>query len=191
MNWSEKYHSRLIEVITANQESIENGICTLVQEFLEVIQRNNSVWILGNGGSASTAEHFETDLSLIKVKNLDRYLKVSAITTNSSLLTAVSNDVSYAEVFEVILSRKASKGDLVISISASGDSSNILRAISFAKNSGMRTFSLLGFDGGLAKKVSDVSFIIKTNPGEYGIVEDIHLSICHAVSAELRGRLVN
>lgn len=190
MNPAASYHERLIEVICENQEVINGGINLLVGEIMNAFHRDNSVWLLGNGGSASTAEHFETDLSLIKFDGLKRYPKVMALTPNSSLITAISNDISYESSFEVLLERRVRSGDLLVAISASGNSKNIINAIEYCKKVNIRTFCLLGFSGGIAKGKSDAYLLVKTNPGEYGIVEDIHLSICHAVSAEIRRRII-
>jgi len=187
----ETYHDRLITVFKQNQSVVEIGVQELAAAILEMRDLDKHVWIIGNGGSASTAEHFETDLSFVKLEAVAMLPNVAAITANSALVTAVSNDVSYSKLFETILVRKVRSGDLLICISASGNSYNIINAISIAKSRGVRTFSLLGFDGGEASFESDQSIIVNTNQGEYGIVEDIHLSICHAVSTLIREKLMN
>jgi D-sedoheptulose 7-phosphate isomerase len=111
--------------------------------------------------------------------------QISSLISNSALISAVSNDISYDEVFKVILQRKARGGDLLIAISASGNSKNILKSLQWAKSEKIKTISILGFDGGLAQEMSDSSVVIMTELGEYGIVEDIHLSLCHAVAEEI------
>jgi len=88
-------------------------------------------------------------------------------------------------VFKVLLQKKAKPGDLLLLFSVSGNSKNILAAIEGARQIGVQTFSVLGYDGGQAKARSDQSLIVRTRNGEFGIVEDIHLSICHAVSSEI------
>lgn len=163
----------------------------MADEIMRARQRNRSVWIIGNGGSASTAEHFETDLSFVRDRNLEILPNVNSLTSNSALVTATSNDVSFQELFKVMLTRKAQSGDLLIAISASGNSPNILNALTLAKALRLRTFSLLGFDGGESVTQSDDAILVLTEVGEYGIVEDIHLSICHAVSARIREELAN
>ena len=190
MKLAQTYHERLVEVIQSNANCINIGIERMSNEILEASERGNNVWVIGNGGSASTAEHFETDLAYIRHDNLRFYPSVSALTANSSLTTAISNDISYEDIFGVILNRRGKSGDFLITISASGNSLNILNAIVQAKTQGIATFSLLGFDGGQASKISDDSLVVLTQSGEYGIVEDIHLSICHAVSKKLLTRLV-
>ena len=125
-------------------------------------QRRN-IWIIGNGGSASNAEHFETDTSFIRHEEISEPPLVTALTSNSALVTAVSNDISYEDLFRVLIKRKATKGDLLVSISASGNSQNVINGILQAKIQGVTTFSLLGFDGGKAKMISDKSLVISTN----------------------------
>ena len=137
---------------------------------------------MGNGGSASTAEHFETDLSFIRKGTSFPKIKVSALTSNSSLISAIANDIGYENVFLHQLFRMAERGDLCIFISASGNSENLLKAADAAKQIGLRTFGLLGFNGGKLEQSLDNSIIVKTEIGRYGPVEDVHLAICHAIS---------
>lgn len=184
-----EYFERLSLVLQSNRNSITRGIEGLAGKILEVSERRRNVWIIGNGGSASTAEHFETDLSFIRYNIDNKVPVVNSLTANSALLTAISNDIDYASVFSTILKKKSSQGDFLISISASGNSKNILEAIEFARKHGLTTFSLLGFDGGHAKNLSDDSIVVLTEKDEYGIVEDLHLMICHAVSETIVRRL--
>jgi len=177
MNSDKLYHERLIEVIQQNANAIAVGIKILSNEIFEAIKRGNNVWIIGNGGSASTAEHFETDLAFVRHNNLSIYPTVTALTANSSLVTATSNDISYEDLFGVIVARRGKSDDILLTISASGNSPNILNALLRGKSQRLRTFSLLGFDGGQASKISDKSIVVLTQSGEYGIVEDIHLGV--------------
>ena len=149
---------------------------------LSCISSKNSIWILGNGGSASTAEHFETDLSFIRKGNSFPKIRVSALTSNSALFSAIANDIGYENVFSHQLFRRAEPGDLCILISASGNSENLLKAVSAAKEIGLITLGLLGFDGGKLMPLLNHSILVKTEIGKYGAVEDIHLAICHAIS---------
>lgn len=137
------------------------------------------MWIIGNGGSASTAEHFATDLSCIRFKKIGSFPKVEAITANSALIAAILNDLSYVGLFEVILKRKAQSGDLLISISASGNSPNVINAIMYAKRNKLRTFSLLGFYGGKAKTICDKAVVVKSNLGD---MESLNMCIYQYVT---------
>ena len=160
----------------------ESDLNAAAGSILQCIADQNSIWIMGNGGSASTAEHFETDLSFIRMGNSFPKANVSALTGNSSLISAIANDIGYENVFSHQLFRKAKPGDLCILISASGNSENLIKAAIAAKEIGLNTFGLLGFDGGKLVQILDSSIIVRTEIGKYGPVEDLHLAICHALS---------
>jgi D-sedoheptulose 7-phosphate isomerase len=163
-----------------------------VTRFLSYLEQayaeDRQVFIIGNGGSAATASHMACDLG----KNLYppasagsvRRLRVSSLTDNVSLLTALANDCGYDQVFSQQLAIALQPGDLVVAISASGNSPNVLEALAFARARGARTAGLLGFDGGRARDLVDVAVIIGSR--DYGHVEDLHLMLNHVVAAWLR-----
>jgi D-sedoheptulose 7-phosphate isomerase len=144
---------------------------------------------LGNGGSASTAEHFETDLSFVRYNRKSLKINAAALTSNSALISAISNDIGFDKVFSHQLQRKASNGDVCIVISASGNSVNLINGVRVAKQMGLKSIGILGFDGGELASQVDFSILVKTEIGKYGPVEDAHLAICHAISRELLNRL--
>jgi D-sedoheptulose 7-phosphate isomerase len=172
-----------------NQSEFRFSINEVTDVILNCILSENSIWILGNGGSASTAEHLETDLSFIRheIKNLK--IRASALTGNSALITAIANDIGYENIFSHQLLRKATNGDLCILISASGKSLNLINAVRIAKQMGLGTIGLLGFDGGELASQVDFSIIVETEIGKYGPVEDVHLAICHAISENLLAKI--
>ena len=168
-----------------DKDEIKLNINEATDIILDCTLNENSIWIIGNGGSASTAEHFETDLSFVRHQINALKIRASALTSNSALITAIANDIGFENIFSHQLLRKAIKGDLCIVISASGKSSNLIKAVKIAKQIGLRTIGLLGFDGGELAKQVDFSIIVKTEIGKYGPVEDVHLAICHAISENL------
>lgn len=174
--------------------SQEFNLVPIVDQLCAASEAGNSVWIMGNGGSASTAEHFETDLSFVRAGSNFPSVKATALTSNSSLITAIANDIGYENIFSHQLFRKASKGDLCFLISASGNSQNLIKAVEACKNLGLISIGILGFDGGKLAKIVDHLVLVETDIGKYGPVEDMHLGICHAVSAlvakELSTRVV-
>ena len=172
------------------EEELTLNVKRATQIILDCISNKNSIWILGNGGSASTAEHFETDLSFVRYDKKTLKINASALTSNSSLITAISNDIGFEKIFSHQLQRKASKGDLCIVISASGNSLNLINGVKVAKLMGLTSIGLLGFDGGELAGQVDFSIIVKTEIGKYGPVEDAHLAICHAISQELLNHLI-
>ena len=179
------YHDRLCEVISQNRKEIDFGIIKLTKLIESIIEKKRNIWVIGNGGSSSSAEHFETDLSLIRYTDVNIKINVQALTANSSLITATANDLSFTDIFASNLKRRLSKKDLLIAISASGNSPNIIRAVELASELGAVTFGLVGFNGGTLKSKCDNNILVMSNLGEYEIVEDIHLSILHAVKLEL------
>ena len=171
------------------EEVLVPQIKKATQVILDCISSKNSIWILGNGGSASTAEHFETDLSFVRYNRKSLKINAAALTSNSALISAISNDIGFDKVFSHQLQRKASNGDVCIVISASGNSVNLINGVRVAKQMGLKSIGILGFDGGELASQVDFSIVVKTEIGKYGPVEDAHLAICHAISRELLNRL--
>ena len=167
------------------KEELNLSIKKASQIIFDCISNKNSIWILGNGGSASTAEHFETDLCFVRYEKKGLKINASALTGNSALITAISNDIGFERVFSHQLERKASRGDLCVVISASGNSLNLINAVKVAKQMELKSIGLLGFDGGELASQVDFSIVVNTETGKYGPVEDIHLAICHAISQNL------
>lgn len=189
-NLSKSNYFTYLANLLENEEMILQ-VKKATQIFFDCISNKNSIWILGNGGSASTAEHFETDLSFVRYERKNLKINATALTSNSALLTAISNDLGFENVFSHQLQRKASKGDLCMVISASGNSLNLINGVKFAKQMELKSFGLLGFDGGELANHVDFSIVVKTEIGKYGPVEDAHLAICHAISQELIDLLNN
>jgi D-sedoheptulose 7-phosphate isomerase len=152
----------------------------------ETIDSNNRIWVAGNGGSAATASHFATDLSRCN-NSSGEPVKGISLCDNSGLITAIGNDFGFDQIFSCQLSNAAAKGDLLIVISASGNSKNLLLAMGWAKNNGVKTLALTGFDGGKAKMLADTSLHVPTSDGDYGVAEDAHSMLCHFLSSQFRG----
>jgi D-sedoheptulose 7-phosphate isomerase len=157
----------------------------LYSALLEVRKNRSNLFIAGNGGSASTAQHFSIDLG---VGGLSRnsIIRAVSLSDNQSAVTAISNDFNYKYVYSSQLSLFGNFGDLLLVISASGNSENLIEAVSTAKSMGIQTFGMLGFDGGALRSLCDQSILVNTQKGDYGIVEDVHLSICHNLTEALR-----
>jgi len=161
-----------------------NDLASAISVIQETSEKGKIVWIAGNGGSALTASHFATDLG----RCIDRQgskIKSLSITDNSGILTAIANDFSFEEIFSRQLSYLASENDLLIVISASGNSKNLLKGIEYAKLNGIKTLAISGFNGGLVKDICDYSIHTPTSLGAYGIAEDSHSIICHFISSML------
>jgi len=147
--------------------------------------QGKTVYLIGNGGSATTASHFATDLShgtLLKGKLL---IKAVSLVDNIPLITAISNDRGYERVFVNQIKNLFQKGDILIAISASGNSLNLIEAVKLAKKMGGVTIGLLGFDGGKLAKICDYAIIVHTEKGQYGPVEDVHIFLDHMITSYL------
>jgi D-sedoheptulose 7-phosphate isomerase len=178
----------LSKLILAMNKLNRKEIVELYKLLKETTEKDARVFIAGNGGSATTSEHFVTDLGIgSHIRGAKLTVKAFSLNSNVGVLTALSNDTAYEKVFsEQLKSLEPKKTDIVIAISASGNSPNILNLLLAAKSLGMRTCALTGFDGGKARELADLSVHVSTDLNEYGIVEDLHLSICHIVTELLR-----
>ncbi|HCL69544.1 MAG TPA: sugar isomerase [Actinobacteria bacterium] len=145
------------------------------------------VFFIGNGGSASTASHYVNDL-VMAYSRTNRVVRAVCLTDNPSLVTGISNDFSFEEIFSYQLRALSRPGDMVVAISASGNSPNLIRAFDFARSSGLTTAAVVGFDGGILKAVADLTIHAPTEMGDYGPAEDAHLIINHAVAGLIRAR---
>jgi D-sedoheptulose 7-phosphate isomerase len=146
----------------------------------------STVYIAGNGGSASTASHFATDIGIGSLNRANPVRSVS-LCDNTAAITAIANDMDYSSIFAQQLKLLGKQGDLLIVISASGNSDNLLKALEVASALGMESHSLTGFDGGKLKQLTlGRNIHVETPKGAYGLVEDAHLAICHVVTECIR-----
>ena len=146
--------------------------------------RGAMVYVAGNGGSATTASHMATDLMFGRGLP-EPGLRVIGLADNQAVITATANDVSYDEVFARQLRRLARPGDVLILVSASGNSPNVVRAAEVAREMEVTIIGLTGFDGGRLAGLSDVSVHVPSPPDAYGPVEDVHLIVNHMLVAAL------
>lgn len=143
-------------------------------------ERGANIFVFGNGGTASTASHFACDMN--KSASYKRAKKFKFICLNDNLPTilAYANDVSYADVFIEQLKNLHKKADMVIGVSASGDSENVIKAVKYARGQGGVTFGICGFEGGKLKDAAEKCLVIKSRDMQQ--IEDLHLIIFHCVS---------
>lgn len=172
--------------------SIECSSFMQLEEELEEARRNgNTIFIAGNGGSATTATTMANDLGfdIVKKARTDRPLKILALTDNNAVMTAIANDAGYENIFLNQLQIHYRSGDKLIGISASGNSRNVIKAVEWIKSNGGTTIGLLGFDGGRLEQICDIAIRVPTVAGEYGPVEDVHLIINHILAHWLQNKL--
>jgi len=161
----------------------------LVEHVVQAHATNRHVYIIGNGGSASTATHFACDLGKATIVEGRARLRVTSLTDNVAFLTAWANDTSYERVFAEQLMSLLNAGDVLIAVSASGNSPNILAAVDVARLVGAVTLALVGFTGG--RLVAAVDAAVHIPVADYGIVEDCHLVLQHAITDSVRRRLLD
>lgn len=159
----------------------------MVESLLEAGQTGKTVFILGNGGSAATASHMACDLAKTASVPGIRRLRAIALTDNTPLLTAWGNDASYEVVFAEQLRTLARRDDLVIAISASGNSPNVIAAAQAARELGARVIGVTGFGGGRLQPLCDICLVVPSDA--YGPVEDAHMILVHAITAAIRASL--
>ena len=151
---------------------------------LEAYARDARMFSCGNGGSASIANHMQCDHVKGVRTPTDLTPRVLSLSTNVELLTAIANDMGYENVFTYQLQSQSRPGDVLVAVSSSGRSPNIVRALTWARDNGLRTIAITGFDGGAARSVAEVS--VHVDCTNYGIVEDLHQAIMHALAQYIR-----
>jgi len=151
----------------------------MLQQILEAYHHDCFIFTMGNGGSATTASHFAADINRGCCLDLDKKFKMICLNDNMSTLLAVANDESYDSVFVEPLKNFFHPGDLVIGISGSGNSENVLQAVAYAKEHGGHTIGLTGFSGGKLASLADIPFIARVDDMQK--VEDLHVIIIHMI----------
>jgi len=151
---------------------------------IEAYARGSRAFSCGNGGSASIANHMQCDHVKGVRTATDLAPRVQSLSTNVELLTAIANDLGYEDVFVYQLQSQAEPGDVLVAVSSSGRSPNIVQALTWARDHGLRTIAVTGFDGGAARRVAEVSVHVECT--NYGIIEDLHQAIMHALAQYVR-----
>ena len=170
--------------ILIDQLSVEN-VSKFINLILETRENNKTIFFIGNGGSASTASHFVNDISLGS-RQFEKPFRAISLCDNQAVITAIGNDDGYENIFLQQLQTQAKAGDVLVAISASGNSPNIIKAINWSKNNNIVTVGLSAFDGGELARLSDLNIHVPTQIGEYGPAEDLHMVICGLVGSFFR-----
>jgi len=169
-----EYVKKEIKVLSNLDASSINDVMNAI---LEAYEKSANIYIFGNGGSASTASHFQNDFNKGISEYLEKKFNFVCLNDNIPTVMAIANDLGYENVFSFQLRNKLKTDDLVIGISGSGNSPNVLNAIEYAKSAGVRTVGITGYDGGKLAKTADISFIAYINNMQ--ITEDIHMILDH------------
>jgi D-sedoheptulose 7-phosphate isomerase len=176
-----KYSQEVSRVITAlDPKEVSSVLDLLAQAHRKATQ----VFIIGNGGSAATASHWANDLTWGLIRAKLPPIRAIALTDNVPVITAIANDASYDEIFSRQLDVLANKGDLLIAISGSGNSPNIVRAVDLARSRGLLTIGILGMGGGRLATLTDARITVDST--DYGPIEDVHMMLDHLTLAYLK-----
>lgn len=181
-DFGNEYLGRLQELL----ESLDFSALASVVDALERARlQDKVVYIMGNGGSAATATHMAQDLMFGTRERAGSRMRAVSLTDNASFLSACANDIGYENVFEQQLRSLLQPGDVVLAISASGNSPNVVKAVEYANRHGGETVAFVGFDGGKLKEVCKYVVHAESQKGEYGPVEDVHMILDHLITAYL------
>lgn len=174
-----KYNAGLSKLLEKVKVS---AVSDLLDALLKARRDNKRIFFIGNGGSAAISSHAATDFAKDRFKDSKYLFKVVSLADNTSLITATANDFGYENVFVKQLKCLLEKDDLLIAISSSGNSPNIIKAVEYAKECGAHTVGIVGFDGGKLAGAAEKNIHIPSKVGQYGYVEDISMVIIHMLS---------
>ncbi|TMM27841.1 MAG: SIS domain-containing protein [Actinobacteria bacterium] len=177
-----------LEQLRATIDTLPRDRLAEMGEMLFRAYRNEKqVFTVGNGGSASTASHMAADLGKNTIGPNMRRFRILSLNDNAAIVTALANDIGYEHIFSEQLVNLIQPGDLLVAISGSGNSPNVVRAMTYAREQCAEVVAVLGFDGGLAAGLADLAVIVPID--HYGIVEDVHLIINHILVDYFKARL--
>ncbi|MEO5892945.1 MAG: SIS domain-containing protein [Ferruginibacter sp.] len=155
-------------------------VAEITQLFKQALDEDRQVFVFGNGGSAANASHFITDLGKGSSDKTYKRFRCLSLNDNVSWMTAISNDYSYDEVFSRQLMNLARPGDIVLVMSVSGNSPNLVKALEWSAANGVATIALVGNKKGKLAEIADTVLVI--SDGHYGRVEDAHMTVCHIIA---------
>jgi D-sedoheptulose 7-phosphate isomerase len=156
----------------------------IVPLLIKARSERRTVFFFGNGGSASTASHFVTDISKVATREGSRPIRCIGLSDNVPGITAIANDRDYSRIFADQLTTLAEAGDVAVAISGSGNSPNVLEAVRAARKLGLHTIGLTGMGGGKLKEMVDVPLVVPTDSMQH--TEDVHVIVLHLLTAYLR-----
>ena len=162
----------------------EKQIKKIINILIKKRDTGKTIFTIGNGGSASTASHFVSDLLKTSIIKKTKRFKAISLVDNLPVISAWANDVSYADIFVEQLKNFVSKGDVIIAFSGSGRSENVVRAIKYGKKQGAFCIGITGMSGGQLRKICNMSITVPSN--DMLSIESIHLLLCHCIVSSIR-----
>jgi D-sedoheptulose 7-phosphate isomerase len=180
---NQKMKQWISEYIQAQKAALDSipaqAVADVIETFRDALKNDRQIFIFGNGGSASNSSHFITDLGKGASDKLNSRFRCLSLNDNISWITALGNDYSYEDVYSRQLQNFAKPGDIVMTLSVSGNSPNLVKAVDWAVNNGMYTIALVGGKRGKLAQLAQKVIVI--NSEHYGRVEDAHMGICHMI----------
>ena len=172
------------ELARAARSVDRSRVAAAVAVLDEAYTRRATLFVCGNGGSASISNHLACDHGKLISTDTDLLPRIQSLAANVEVITAIANDISYADVFSQQLRLNASRGDVVMTVSSSGDSENVVRAAQWGIDNGCQVIALTGFSGGRTAKLATVHLHVAAD--NYGIIEDVHQSLMHLMAQFIR-----
>ena len=179
--YSADYFAEISRAAAAIDSAAFERAAELLQEALAA---DRTIYACGNGGSAAISNHLLCDFAKGMQNHTHLRPKIVSLSSHVELITAIANDIAFDDVFSFQLKTAARPGDLVLTISSSGNSENIVRPLLWAKDNGVRSIAMTGFSGGRSAKLADVNLHVPSN--NYGVVEDLHQSMMHILAQYTR-----
>ena len=170
----ETYLEQEIDILKRIDVSAVNEVLNLLEAGMK---REATIYVFGNGGSAATASHFQNDFNKGVSEHIDKKFRFLCLNDNIATIMAVANDIGYEEVFRFQLQGKIKKGDILMAISGSGNSPNVINSVEYGKKQGCKVVGLTGYSGGRLKELSDISLHVPINSMQ--ITEDVHMIFNH------------
>ena len=171
------------DYLTAQQAAHDSipidAVAQIIEKFRAALREDRQIFVFGNGGSAANASHFATDLGKGSSDKLGKRFRVLSLNDNVSWMTALGNDYAYEDVFVRQLMNYARPGDLVLVMSVSGSSPNVVKAVEWANKNGVDTIALVGGKRGKLAEIAGQAIVIEET--HYGRAEDAHMGICHMI----------
>ena len=171
----------ILDYVNAQKAALDSipveAVAKLIDIFRQALREDRQIFVFGNGGSASNASHFVTDLGKGSSDKIGRRFRCLSLNDNVSWMTALGNDYAYDEVFSRQLMNYGKAGDLVLVMSVSGNSPNVVKGVEWAKKNGLRTIALVGGKKGKLAELADTVLVIDSP--HYGRAEDAQMGICH------------
>lgn len=172
-----------------NSDQLDN-LVDMANQSSDAIQRGNKLMLCGNGGSAADAQHLAAEMLVRLRPNYNREgVPAISLAQDTSTITACGNDFGYDKLFERIVYTLGNKGDILIGLTTSGNSSNIIRAMIAARKKKVKVFGFLGAEGGKAKELCDVSFLVPSD--NTGRIQESHITAGHALMECIENKLIN